>query len=177
MLGLIPFVGPSDLLIASNAALLVKADPFSLGFLVALGSASAKLVHYIATFFLGNFLSEKRRKNIDAVSLRVKKWAFLGLFVACATPIPDEPVIIPLGLMKYNPAKFYLAAFLGKVSITVVGAYLGIMGGGFLFSFISNGVFIVLSIILTIAVTIMLLKIDLGKIAERMLRRTKKQKQ
>jgi ABC-type bacteriocin/lantibiotic exporter with double-glycine peptidase domain len=53
ILNLIPFAGPSNLLIASNAALLVNTDPFTLGFLVAFGSASAKFIHYVVTFFVG----------------------------------------------------------------------------------------------------------------------------
>jgi membrane protein DedA with SNARE-associated domain len=163
LLNLIPFAGPSNLLIASNAALLVHTDPFTLGLLVALGSASAKFIHYLVTFFVGGFLSEERREHLGKVNSRVGKWAFAALFIAAATPIPDEPVIIPLGLMKYNPAKFCLAMFLGKISITVPGAYLGQLGQGALSSLITQEALIVLSIILTVAITIILLRIDVTK--------------
>lgn len=85
--------------------------------------------------------------------------------------IPDEPVVIPLGLMKYSPAKFFLAFFLGKLSITIIGAWLGIMSKDFLSSSIGQGALIIISIILTITVTVILLKIDLGKIVEKILKR------
>jgi membrane protein YqaA with SNARE-associated domain len=176
LLNLIPFAGPSNLLIASNAAMLVDSDPFTLGFLVALGSTSAKLVHYIVTFFLGGFLSEKRRKRLNTVGLKVKKYAFLTLFVAAATPIPDEPVIIPLGLIRYNPAKFYLAIFLGKTSITILGAYLGQLGESTLSSIISQQTMAIISIILTIAITIILIKIDTAQIARKIQKTITKQK-
>jgi uncharacterized membrane protein YdjX (TVP38/TMEM64 family) len=171
-LNLIPF-GPSNLLIASNAALFAGADPFTLGFVVALGSASAKFIQYLVTFFVGGFLSEKRRERLSKISSRVGKWAFPALFIAAATPIPDEPVIIPLGLMKYNPAKFCLAIFLGKIAITIPGAYLGQLGQGVLSSLMTQEVLVVLSIILTVAITIVLLKIDITRIV----RKTKKQQQ
>lgn len=58
---LVPFASPSNLFIASNAALIVNSDPFTLGFLVALGSASAKGIHYTISFFVGKHLSEKRK--------------------------------------------------------------------------------------------------------------------
>jgi membrane protein YqaA with SNARE-associated domain len=163
-INLIPFAGPSNLLIAANAALIVKADPWTIGFLVAVGSASAKLIHYVITFFAGNLLSEKRRKILDGESQRVKRWAFLALFVAAATPIPDDPVIVPLGLLKYNPVKFYLAVFLGKLAITIVGAYLGMSGADFFSSVMSQEAMVIISILLTIAVTVLLLKVDVVKI-------------
>ena len=163
-INLIPFAGPSNLLIAANIALIVKADPWTIGFLVAVGSASAKLIHYLITFFAGNLLSEKRRKILDAESQKVKGWGFLALFVAAATPIPDEPVIIPLGLLKYNPVKFYLAIFLGKLSITIIGAYLGMTGADFFSSVMSQETMVIISVLLTIAVTALLLKVDVIKV-------------
>lgn len=171
VLNLIPFASPSNLFIASNAALLVESDPFTLGFLVALGSACAKGIHYIITFFVSKHLSEKRRQRLDAEGLKIKRWAFLLLFVAAATPIPDEPVVIPLGLLKYNPAKFFVAFFLGKLSITVFGAYMGKWSEGVFSSVISPEVLIIISIILTVLITILLLKVDLGKVMKKILKR------
>jgi membrane protein YqaA with SNARE-associated domain len=171
LLNLIPFASPSNLLIASNAALLVNSDPFTIGFLVALGSASAKFIHYVVTFFISGHLSEKQRKQLDAKWSRVRRWAFLALFVVAATPLPDEPVIIPLGLLKYNPAKFYIVYFLGKLIITILGAYLGRLSENLFASRISQDALMIASFVLTVVVTIVLLKVDVGKIAERVLKR------
>ncbi|HVP27510.1 MAG TPA: VTT domain-containing protein [Candidatus Bathyarchaeia archaeon] len=172
MLNLIPFAGPSNLLIASNAAILVDSDPFTLGFLVALGSATAKFIHYIVTFFIGKHVSKERREHLDTVGLRFGRWSALVLFVVAATPLPDEPIIIPLGLLKYNPAKFFSVYFFGKLSITIIGAYLGQVGEGFFTSFVSQEVFIAISIVLTVIFTVVLLKVDLVKLSKRVLKRT-----
>ena len=172
---LIPFAGPSNLFIASNLALMWPgSDPIilvAIGFLVALGAALAKSVHYLVTFFVSKHLSEKQRQRLDAEALKVKKWAFLLLFAAAATPIPDEPVVIPLGLMKYSPIKFFSVYFLGKLSITVVGAFLGAWTGSTFSEFLGPQVTIALSIILTIVITVIMLKVDVGKLAERILKR------
>lgn len=173
-LNLIPFASPSNLLIASNAALLGTADPISIGFLVAIGAAIAKFIHYIVTFFISGHIGEQRRKRLDAVAPRLRRWGFVALFIVAATPMPDEPVVIPLGLLKYNPAKFFLAYFAGKLSITVAGAYLGRLGEGLLASVISQEAIIIVSIVLTIAITVMLLKVDVEKIAQKVLRRKTK---
>jgi len=171
LINLVPFAGPSNLFIASTAALTVQSDPFSLGFLVALGATLAKSVHYVVTFFIGKHIGEKRRERIDAETQKIKRWAFFLLFAAAASPIPDEPVVVPLGLMKYNPAKFFAAFFSGKIIITVIGASLGSWTGEVFSPFISQEVLAVISITLTIVLTILLLKVDTAKIIEKLFRR------
>ncbi len=171
LINLVPFAGPSNLFIASTAALTVQSDPFSLGFLVALGATLAKSVHYVVTFFIGKHIGEKRRERIDTETQKIKRWAFFLLFAAAASPIPDEPVVVPLGLMKYSPAKFFAAFFSGKIIITVIGASLGGWTGEVFSPFISQEVLAVISITLTIVITILLLKVDTAKIIEKLFRR------
>ncbi len=172
LINLIPFAGPSNLLLAANAALLVpSSDPFTLGFLVALGSALAKGIHYIVSFFIGGHLSEKRKQLLEADKTKIRRWAFVLLYVAAATPIPDEPIVIPLGLMKYSPVKFFTAYFLGKISITVAGAFLGSFTVNAFSGWLSPEAMVVISIVLTVVVTVILLKVDLGKLTERVLKR------
>lgn len=177
-LNLIPFAGPSNLLIASTFAVgITGADSVTLviiGLLVALGASLAKGAHYMITFFVSEHLSEKRRQRLDADAAKVKPWAFLLLFVAAATPIPDEPVVIPLGLMKYSPAKFFTAFFLGKLAITIPGAFFGSWTKSAFSEWLSPEAMVVLSIILTIVITVILLKVDVGKLAEKFLKRKTK---
>jgi membrane protein DedA with SNARE-associated domain len=171
ILNIIPFAGPSNLFIASNVALAFNVDPLTIGILVAFGSASAKFIHYLVTFFVGKFIGEKRRKRLDVAGAKLKRWAFLALFVVAATPLPDEPVIIPLGLLRYNPAKLFAAYFAGKLVVALAGAYLGRFTHEVFFSAVSNEVIMVISIVVTIIITVVLLKIDVTKIAEKMLKR------
>jgi membrane protein YqaA with SNARE-associated domain len=170
---LIPFAGPSNLFIASTAAIgLVNADTTSLliiGFLVALAASLAKGIHYMVTFFVSKHLSEKRRERLDADAAKIKRWAFVLLYVAAATPIPDEPIVIPLGLMKYSPVKFFTAYFLGK-------AFLGNYTVNTFSAWLSPELMIIISIVLTVVVTIILLKVDLGKLTQRIFKRKAAQK-
>jgi len=172
---LIPFASPSNLFIASNSALILGVgDPTTLvtmGFLVALGATSAKSIHYLITFFVSKHLREKQRQRLEAESLKIKRWAFLLLFVAAATPIPDEPVVIPLGLLKYSPLKFFSTFFLGKLLITVIGAFLGSWTKSTFTEWLSPEAMIALSIVLTVVITVILLKVEVGELAERFLKR------
>jgi uncharacterized membrane protein YdjX (TVP38/TMEM64 family) len=171
---MIPFAGPSNLFIASNAALIIgSTDPVTLvaiGFLVALGAALAKSIHYLVTFFIGKHLSRKRRERLDADAVKVRRWAFWLLYIAAATPIPDEPVVIPLGLMRYSIMKFFTAFFLGKLSITIIGAFMGAWTRSALPEWLSPEVTITLSVLLTIIITVVLLKVDMEELIEKIKR-------
>jgi uncharacterized membrane protein YdjX (TVP38/TMEM64 family) len=100
--------------------------------------------------------------------------AFLLLFLAAATPIPDEPVIIPLGLLKYSPVKFFTAFFFGKISITVIGAFLGSWANSAFSQWLSPRTTIAISTVLTIGLTVILLKVDIGKLAEKFLKQIRR---
>jgi membrane protein DedA with SNARE-associated domain len=164
-------MGPSNMLIASNAALIVNADLFTIGFLVASGSALAKSIHYAIIFFVSGFLGGERRERLNTAGLKLKHWAFLALFIVAASLLPDEPVVVPLGLMKYSPVKFFVSYFIGKLSIAIVGAYLGKAGQQLLEPWISQEILMAASIILTIVVTVVLLKVDISEIIRKILKR------
>jgi membrane protein DedA with SNARE-associated domain len=170
-INMIPFASPSNLLVASSAALLVDFDPLSIGVLVALGATCAKLIHYTISFFVGQHVGEKRRKRLEAAAAKTRRWAALAVFVAAVTPIPDDPVIIPLGLMKYSPARFAVFYFAGKALVTVIGAFLGGFGEQLLSGYVSQVVLAIISIALTITITVVLLKIDLSQITEKILKK------
>jgi len=164
---LIPFFGPSNLLIASTAAIgMTNPDSTSLvivAFLIALAAALAKGIHYMITFFVSGHLGEKNRKKLDAEAVKVKRWAFVLLYLAAATPVPDEPVVIPLGLMKYSPVKFFIPYFLGKITITVAGVFLGSWVESNFSSLLSPLEMVAISVTLTIIITVIMLKVDVGK--------------
>jgi membrane protein DedA with SNARE-associated domain len=168
---MIPFASPSNLLVASSAALLVDSDPISIGVLVALGATSAKLIHYTISIFVGKHVGERRRKRLETAATRTRRWTALAVFIAALTPIPDDPVVIPLGLMKYSPAKFAVFYFAGKLLVTVSGAFLGGLGEQLLSGYVSQIVLAIISIVLTIAITVVLLKIDLSQITGKILKK------
>lgn len=182
---LIPFAGPSNLLIASTAAIgLGSTDPLTMvlvGVIIATAAALAKGIHYMVTFFVSGHLSQKRQDRLHADANKIKKWAFPLLYLAAATPIPDEPIVIPLGLMKYSPAKFFSAYFLGKLTITVAGVFLGGWAGNFIEKALGLSpettfvLSIVVSIALTVIITVVLLKVDVDKLIEKYLRHKPKE--
>ncbi len=174
-LNLVPFFGPSNLLIASTAAIgMANADTTALltiALLIALAAALAKGIHYMITFFVSGHLSERNRARLDVEAEKVRRWAFLLLYLAAATPIPDEPVVIPLGLMKYSPVKFFLSYFLGKITITIAGAFLGGWVEANFSGLLSPLEMVIISIALTVVITIIMFKVDVGREADKIIKK------
>jgi uncharacterized membrane protein YdjX (TVP38/TMEM64 family) len=96
------------------------------------------------------------------------------LFVAATTPIPDDPVVIPLGLTKYSPYKFFIAYFTGKLIITISGAFIGAWTGQILSEWLTPEVTVAVALISTVAITVILFKFDLGDLLEKISKRLKK---
>jgi mannitol-specific phosphotransferase system IIBC component len=79
--------------------------------------------------------------------------------------------------MKYSPAKFFSAYFLGKIAITIPGAILGNFAGDIFSAYLSPVAMVIISIVLTVVVTIILIKVDLGKLADKYLKKKHDQKE
>jgi len=182
-LNLIPFAGPSNLLIASTAAIgLSGADIGTLtfiGVLIALASSLAKGIHYMVTFFVSGRLSQKRQERIQSDANKIRRWAFLLLFITAATPLPDDPIVIPLGLIKYSPAKFFSAYFLGKIMVALTGVFIGQKATNIFAGWLTPDqtfiISIIVSILLTIIIAYILFKVDTNKLAKKYLHRKTKQ--
>jgi uncharacterized membrane protein YdjX (TVP38/TMEM64 family) len=163
-LGILPFTGPSNMVIAGAiAAIFPSLDPIGIGVGVALGATTAKTVHYYVAFFASRALSNSRKEMLQRYGNKVQKWAMAAVFVSAATPIPDEPVVVPLGLMRYSFLRFFAAYLAGKLSITISGAYLGERVGSSLENIIGTPLMMGLTAILTVAITVAMVKIDFDK--------------
>jgi hypothetical protein len=78
-------------------------------------------------------------------------------------------------LMKYSIPKFFTAYFLGKLTIAVAGALLGNVIETSFAGLLNSTSMIVVSIVLTVVITVILLKVDFGKLAERFLKKKPKE--
>ena len=172
---LIPFVGPSNIVIAGIIALNMPSASFwPIGLSVALGSSAAKMIHFYAAFLSSRVLKEDQKLRLSRYTKKVGNMGALLVFLAAATPIPDEPIVIPLGLMKYSPWKFLGTYFVGKCAVTIPGAYLGQSAGLSLIDAIGNVNVVIVSAIITIAATIILIKVDLNTVFSQILGRKEK---
>jgi len=161
-INLIPFASPSNLVLAGAIVYFTSMNPAIIAALVAVGATLGKLVHFCLASLLGKHISPTGR--LGKYGRVVGRWGTLGAFVAAATPIPDDPVVIPLGLMRFDTAKFLVAYFFGKLAITFVGAYGVKVVEVELETLLGNQASIAGSVILSILAVTILIKADPSKI-------------
>ena len=160
VLNLIPFMGPSNLVLSGLiGSLLPSFNPLLIGLIMALGASAAKTIHFGLSFFLSGVVKNRLKIKIDDKHEGGShKLGMIALFIAATTPVPDDPIIIPLGLMRFSPVRFFIAFFSGKAIITVAGAYFGQKFSLTLEEYQGQDATIVVSIISTLIITIVLMK-------------------
>jgi membrane protein YqaA with SNARE-associated domain len=131
------------------------------------GSVAAKSIIFLCSYYGRNILSLKTTKRMLPLYNLISKFGWVAVLVASATPIPDAPINIHLGLARYKFWKFILAAFVGKLVAYEVVVFAVLLLGH---SFMNDSLFIVdgnqlfiMGLVITIAyVLIMYLTLNIN---------------
>jgi membrane protein YqaA with SNARE-associated domain len=155
ILNMIPFVSPSNMVMAGTAMILLpNFNPFIVGIVIATSATFAKLIHFYVVRGSRMVLSEEHIASLNSEKQRVEKWGAFALFIAAVSPIPDDPIIIYAGFTKYSTAKMIMSYFIGKVAISIIGALIGYTVG----SYFESMPIVLASIVLTALITGFLFK-------------------
>lgn len=158
---LLPFTSPSNMILAGAVAFLVPAmNPILVGLAVAVAASIAKTAHYYVASYVGAKTGSKSDK-LGSYGRRLGRWGALAAFVVAATPIPDDPVVIPLGMTRYPPAKFFIAYLLGKTLVSVAGAYLGRQSALTFQAVLPSNEYVVMTAVASVLIASILVKADL----------------
>jgi membrane protein DedA with SNARE-associated domain len=134
------------------AALNKELDPNLISLSSALGAILAKSIIFYASYYGRGALSKQTKKRIYPLQKLVAKYGSLGAFIAALTPIPDDLVYIPLGLVKYSPWKFIVSTFLGKLILNEIIVWGSVyLGRPFIEKVISKNIDPIMVILVTVA--------------------------
>jgi len=97
------------------AALDEQMNPHLLVMSAVSGSVAAKALIFWCSYYGRNILSIKTRTRMLPLNKFINKFGWIAVIITSATPIPDAPVNIHLGLAKYDFWKFIISAFFGKL--------------------------------------------------------------
>ncbi len=138
----------------------------------AVGAALGKVViYYLGKGFSNVIIGEKNYTYVKLLSRLLDKSIFLAIMMFAATPLPDDILYIPVGVLKYPLHKFFLACLTGKVFLTAFVFY----SGGLIHSVISISVSdigsvsiisTIVSIMLTVITLILMRYIDWAQLVE-----------
>ena len=137
-------------------------DPPLLGLVCGLGSTIGEFSAYLVGRGGRELIDERYGRRLEGAKMLVQRYGMLVIFLFAALPLPDDLILIPLGMLRYSLRKALVAAFLGKVVMCVTIAYAG------RFSFVlvrdlfeSGGIWgAVVSVVLLALLLVAMIKID-----------------
>lgn len=144
-------------------------DPFLVAVSGGLGSALGEFSGYVLGYYGRVVLSKERRRKMDYMMKVFHRYGFAAIFLFALTPLPDDLLFIPLGIMRYRFLKAFIPAFLGKMLMCFILAYSGywsvevieiVFGEGGLLG-------VVITTALLVIVIVAILRIDWEKVFEK----------
>lgn len=118
----IVFPVPYTIIILGLGAIL---DPFLIAIAGGLGSALGEVSGYILGYYGRAIISEERQRKIEFMLKIFNHYGSAAVFLFALTPLPDDLLFIPLGIMRYKFVKAFVPSLLGKVLMCFILA----MGG------------------------------------------------
>jgi membrane protein YqaA with SNARE-associated domain len=100
-------------------------DPLLIAVAAGLGSAIGEFSGYLLGMGGRKVISDKYKKKMDFITKLFKKYGSVAIFVFALTPLPDDLLFIPLGVMRYNLLRAFIPALLGKFFSNLIIAYSG----------------------------------------------------
>jgi len=147
-----------------TAASFPEIDPTILGIVSGIGGGVGKLVTYMMGRGAANIV-DIPEERMRALRKLLGSYGALAAFILAATPSPDDIVMIPLGMIKYDIAKYFIAVTCGKIVISLTTAYSGKVISIFLGT-TNYWVTLVVSIIVLVVITLIIFMIDWVKVLE-----------
>ncbi len=145
-------------------------DPLLIAVAAGAGAAIGEFSGYLLGFGGRRVIGEKYKKKMDFLMKLFRKYGPIAIFVFALTPLPDDLLFIPLGIMRYNLLRAFIPALLGKFFSNLIIAYSGRLSLEIvktIFGVESEGVSLaiatVIGIVLLIVVFIIMFKVDWEK--------------
>ena len=104
-----------------------------------IGAATGQSSNYILGRGGRKFVKNvKWKKEFDKIEKLFDRYGgFWIIILFSATPLPDDPVHIKAGILKYPAKKYFIASLIGKIILHLIIAYAGFYGIGWVTSYFS----------------------------------------
>jgi membrane protein YqaA with SNARE-associated domain len=145
-------------------------DPLWIAVAAGIGSAIGEFSGYLLGVGGRKVIGNKYKKRMEFITKLFKKYGSVAIFVFALTPLPDDLLFIPLGVMRYSLLRAFIPALLGKffsnliiaysgrLSLQIIGDLFGVEGEG-----TSLLVGTIIGIVLLVIVFIIMFKLDWEK--------------
>lgn len=149
-------------------------DPIWIAVAGGIGSALGEFSGYVLGFGGRKAISKKYEKKIAFLLKVFNRFGPITIFLFALTPLPDDLLFIPLGVLRYNLVRAFIPALLGKFCMNLIVAYSGRFSVGIIqdiFGVESNWTTALIGLFLAFAslilVLVVMFKIDWEKYFEK----------
>lgn len=139
--------------------------PFIVGFIASLGCLVGEMGGYIVGRGASKFISDEKSKKLMVYQQYLvdhPKIAPILIFLFGITPLNDDMLTIPLGLIKYDVKKTIFWIWLGKLCLMLIFAYnivniCSLLGG-------DNWILSIVTLFLIVIIVYLMLRVDFVKL-------------
>lgn len=174
---LISFIGTASIVVPIPYTLIIftlslsgQWNPTLLIIAGGLGSALGELTGYALGYFGRRIISEERQKKMTYLVRLFDRYGPLAIFAFALTPLPDDLLFIPLGIMKYKFYKAFIPSLIGKLLMIFIIVSSGSMAGDFLIGILGESGSLwgmIITTVLLVVVLIALYRIDWEKLLKK----------
>ncbi|UCH70912.1 MAG: DedA family protein [Candidatus Bathyarchaeota archaeon] len=149
-------------------------DPFLIAVAAGLGSAVGEFSGYLLGYYGRRAISAERQRKMEFMVRVFDRIGPIAIFLFALTPLPDDLLFIPLGIMHYSFVRAFVPAVIGKVCMNFIVAYSGLYAIQIIKDIFGEGSDWVavmlgglLGIILLIVVMIIMFRVDWERVFKR----------
>ena len=138
-----------------------------------LGSSLGELYGYILGYYGRAGIREEQQRRMEYMIKIFDHYGPITIFLFALTPLPDDLLFIPLGMMRYPISKAFIPSILGKTVMSAILAYGGRSFGTLLSALfgestpLMRGITTLITMIALILIIVAMIKLDWEKIFEK----------
>ena len=152
-------------------------EPVWIAVAAGLGATLGEFSGYLLGYGGRKAIGEKYKRKMDVLIKVFKRYGPIVVFLFALTPLPDDLLFIPLGVMRYRIVKVLVPALIGKFCMNLIVAYSGRFSIGIIrdifgveSDWITALIGMVLAVTLLIIVLVIMFKVDWEKYIEKHLK-------
>ena len=100
-------------------------NPLLLTIAGGIGSGIGEFSGYALGYYGRTMISKKRQRKMSYMVKVLNRYGSIVIFLFALTPLPDDLLFVPLGILRYSFIKAFIPCFLGKLLMCGILAFGG----------------------------------------------------
>jgi len=176
---LISFVGAVSIFFPTPYTVIIFAlgstfEPLWIAVAAGIGSAVGEFSGYLLGLGGRKVISGRYKEKMEFLVKVFNKFGLVTIFLFALTPLPDDLLFIPLGVMRYSIVRAFVPALIGKFCMNLIVAYSGRFSiqiirdiFGVEGDWVSALIGMVLAVVLLVIVFVVMFRVDWEKYFEK----------